>query len=483
MIRYHDARPGRHQASLTVFLAAALAFAVSAPTLAQSTPSLTEDWRATSAYTGKMMALDVADNVYVVGDTWSGGTINTRMYNPSGTLVWESTYQPGGHVAAAWIAADPAGGAYIVGRRTAGDHNHGRAFGYFILRYDVDGTLAWSDVSDGWGAAAVRVEADGAGDAFVIGSLDVGAGYQQGLIKYDRAGARQWVCSVAAPQQHGRGPKVPPPSALSVLPDGSAAAFAGTDARSHYAAVCDVNGAIVWQAFENQGTNGIEVALGPGGVTYVASAQWAKGINVEKFDATGVSAWSNTFGKGGWVRAMTIDPSGNVLVAALARTEGWYPTWLTVKLDPAGAEVWSRPLDFGRLEDAWPGSIATDPAGDVYLTGRGPSSWNGGNKPADSKMVTLKYHADGTGQWFQASDTGAEGVRVRIGSDGSSVFAMGRDQMFTARYTQTGLSDPVPAAPTDLAAQAVAKARKSPKAHGSSVDSDVDRQRDQRVLL
>jgi hypothetical protein len=166
------------------------------PALAQTAPPAAEVvWSATNDFGGKMMDIDRFDDVYSVGDTIVGGIVLTRKFNPDGFLLWERTYRPASPVKATWVAADPNGGAYVVGYSWTGSNQ--APTGYFVLRYDADGNLSWSDVSDGTGMA-VRAVADRAGNAYVTGSLFVAGSFTTAIVKYSPAG-RQWVCPVVSP--------------------------------------------------------------------------------------------------------------------------------------------------------------------------------------------------------------------------------------------------------------------------------------------
>src|SRR6188472_1939413 len=139
-----------------------------------SAPAVEQVWSATTDFAGKMMDIDRFDNVYSVGDTIVGGIVLTRKFDPDGVLLWERSYRPEFSVKATWVAADPNGGAYVVGYKYTGSNQS--AIGYFVLRYDADGNLSWSDVSDGTGIA-VRAVADRAGNAYVTGALFVAGSF------------------------------------------------------------------------------------------------------------------------------------------------------------------------------------------------------------------------------------------------------------------------------------------------------------------
>src|SRR6476660_4393013 len=158
------------------------------PALAQTAaPAAEIVWSATTPdFGGKMMDIDRFDNVYSVGDTIVGGIVLTRKFNQDGVLLWERSYRPEFAVKATWVAADPNGGAYVVGYKWTGSNQS--AIGYFVLRYDADGNLVWTDISDGSAGIAVRAVTDLAGNAYVTGGLYVAGSFTIGIVKYSPAG-------------------------------------------------------------------------------------------------------------------------------------------------------------------------------------------------------------------------------------------------------------------------------------------------------
>ena len=149
------------------------------PAAAQTAaPAAEVVWSATNDFGGKMMDIDRFDNVYSVGDN-AAGIVFTGKFNPDGFLLWERSYRPEFSVKATWVAADPNGGAYVVGYKYTGSNQS--PIGYFVLRYDADGNLSWSDVPDGTGMA-VRAVADRAGNAYVTGALFVAGNFTIGIV-------------------------------------------------------------------------------------------------------------------------------------------------------------------------------------------------------------------------------------------------------------------------------------------------------------
>ena len=210
-----------------------------------------------------MMDIDRFDDVYSVGDTIVGGIVLTRKFNPDGFLLWERTYRPASPVKATWVAADPNGGAYVVGYSWTGSNQS--ATGYFVLRYDADGNLTWSDVSDGIGVAVGAV-ADRAGNAYVTGGLFVAGIFTTGIVKYSPAG-RLWVCPVVSPNGN-LFPGTPSPTGLYLSDDDGSVAASGTSGYNYYVLSCDQSGLKRFQDFRDHSVYAAGVAIDSQGELY-----------------------------------------------------------------------------------------------------------------------------------------------------------------------------------------------------------------------
>ena len=143
----------------------------------------------------------------------------------------------------------------------------------------------------------------------------------------------------------------------------------------------------------------------------------------------------------------------------------YYANWVTMKVAPSGALLWSATFDALTANNEVPAFVALDPLDNVYVTGVGGPEVVLANGSRFMRMVTLKYSAGGALVWTIGSIEGGSGNVVRVGSDGSTLFVQGYGGMYTARYRQTTLAGDVPPpvvaplAPTNLAASSSARAR------------------------
>ena len=416
-----------------------------------STPAVEEAWSAASDFGGRMMDIDRFENVYSVGDTIVGGIVLTRKFSSAGIVLWERSFRPEQPVKATWVAADPNGGAYVVGYKWATSDQI--AVGYFVLRYDADGNLVWSDVSDGTAAQAVRAVADAAGNAYVSGGLYVGGTFTTGIVKYSSAG-RQWICAVVNPNGPGF-PGTPLPTGLYRSDNGAWIAASGSTGYNFYVLSCDESGFKRWQDFRDHSVYAASVAVNNAGEVYFGNGlAGGGGMQLWKYSSTGALLWTNVYSPGDYIHRLALDSLGNVLAIGPDYGTSYYANWVTMKVDPNGTRLWSRTFDGLDGASEIPNFVALDPFDAVYVTGMGGPVVIAANGSQYLRMVTLKYGAAGEPAWMTGSIAGFSGNAVRVGEDGASLYVQGYGQMYTARLRQTGLAD-VPAAPSALTAGAV----------------------------
>ena len=441
-------------------LLAVLLLVPGTPARAQTAaPAVEVVWSVTNTFAGKMMDIDRFDNVYVVGDN-AAGVVITQKFGPDGFLLWERTYRPVSAVAVNWVAADPDGGAYVVGNAWTGSSKS--PSGYFVLRYDADGNLSWSDVPDGTGMA-VRAVTDRAGNAYVTGHLFVAGSFTTGIVKYSPAG-RQWVCPAVNPNGN-LFPGTPTPSGLYLSDDDGSVAASGTSGYLYYVLSCDQSGFKRFQDFRDRSVYSAAVAINNQGELYFGNGLVGNaGMQITKYSATGVLLWTNVYPQGDYIFRLALDSQGNVIAIGPDYTP-YYANWVTLKVAPSGALMWSATFDGLTGNHEVPAFVALDSLDNLYVTGQGGPYVVAANGSRYMRMVTVKYSAGGAPVWTIGSIEGGSGNVVRVGSDGSTLFVQGYGA--TARYRQTGLADDdppppplvAPAAPTNLAASSSARAR------------------------
>jgi len=193
------------------------------------------------------------------------------------------------------------------------------------------------------------------------------------------------------------------------------------------------------------------------------------GMQITKYSATGALQWTNVYPQGDYIYRLALDSLGNV-IATGPDYSNYYANWVTMKVAPSGALLWSATFDALTANNEVPAFVTLDPLDNVYVTGVGGPEVVAANGSRYMRMVTVKYSTGGALVWTIGSIEGGSGNVVRVGSDGSTLFVQGYGGMYTARYRQTGLAGDVlpppapppvvaPSAPTNLAASSSTRAR------------------------
>ncbi|MDH3197034.1 MAG: T9SS type A sorting domain-containing protein [Candidatus Krumholzibacteria bacterium] len=143
----------------------------------------------------------------------------------------------------------------------------------------------------------------------------------------------------------------------------------------------------------------------------LSGAGW--GIFVVKFDPSGNHVWSRLFGDDAEPWGVAVDGSGNVIVA------GWFTSTVdfgggpltsagehdifVVKFDLSGNHLWSRRFGDTDQQICW--GVATDPSGNVIVTGWFDSTVDFGGGPLTSAgghdIYLAKFDSDGSHVWSQ----------------------------------------------------------------------------------
>lgn len=203
-------------------------------------------------------------------------------------------------------------------------------------------------------------------------------------------------------------------------------------------------GDILWQQnYSSAGGNnqGLAIRLDDAENLYVAGSSFNTNSNFDvmllKYDPSGDLLWSRTVGKsneGDVGRDMTIDPSGNPIVAGATGSDAYL-----VKFNPEGDVLWQLERMGYSTNDHWD-NVETDAEGNIYASGEI-------NPPSQEAHIwTTKYDPDGNVLWEQAYDgTGSIpnfSADLAVTSDGGAV-VVGQSwddviHIFTRRYAPDG---------------------------------------------
>lgn len=150
-----------------------------------------------------------------------------------------------------------------------------------------------------------------------------------------------------------------------------------------------------------------------------------------KYDPAGTELWAMTFDPSGGLDdllyAVAIDPDDNILVTGdvdvmPAASDIW-----VAKLDPQGAELWSRTFDGPNMGDDGGRGVASDAAGNVVVTGFVRVS------NADIDIFVAKLDPAGTTQWSEV----VPGPEV-LDDRGQGVAVTADDDVVVAGYVSHG---------------------------------------------
>ncbi len=358
------------------------------------------------------IATDSQRNAYVLVD--SSGAVAFVKYSPAGTAIWTNRFDS--------VLKDAAGGLVIapddsicVALVSAPELSPGHIV---LLKYASTGELLWTrsgDVTNVPPSNRPDVTVDSIGNVFVSGINS--NGYV--LVKYDGGGTPQWTNSYPVPVGFFGTTKF-----FGVDAAGNAVLVAGLISLSNDQVLmlkCSPAGVMESSIREWPLANDFLSAatIDPVGNLYLAAGVGRPGqgsyhIFTAKYDAAGSLVWSNTrppsFGFHHAVsHRIALDAAGNVIETAYetypdGEDDDVYQT-LTVKMSPAGAELWSaRARGFDRR----PTGLAIAQDDSIHVVA--------GDSVGQSALL-LKYRPNGS----QAAELAAPGHspgQIAIGMTG-----------------------------------------------------------------
>jgi hypothetical protein len=335
--------------------------------------------------------------------SWSGGLTHT----------WSQSFGDPQLDLAQWVAVGPSDRLLNMGV-FRGDIDLGGsvltstgAYDVYVAKFDTDGNHLWSLNFGGVGDDAAYVASfDPSGNVLVTGYTNGGIDFGEGplphggggdvfLVKFDPNGNHLWSQS-----------------------------FGGAYNQTGNAIAADADGdVIVLGSF--QGT----IDFGCGAHTSRSSYS----VFLVKFDPDGNCVWSHSYGDDNRQAptALTIDAWGNILATGYYQGTldfGGEPMTATypedvflVKLAPDGTHVWSRQFGGPGDQQTRHGSVTTDPAGNVILTGANAGTTDYGGGPRQSSgsndVVVVKLDTDGNHIWSRQFGDGDNQIGYGVALD------------------------------------------------------------------
>ncbi len=423
------------------------------------------------------------------------------------TLTWSAFLGGGGEDSASDIAFDGSGNVYVTGRGffTWGTPLRPPAGGYdvFVAKLDANGVLLWNTFLGGASDdSAFGITVDVSGRVYVAGrsAATWGAPLLQWaapsfssdafVAKLDSNGALMWNAFFRESggkdgySFKGGGITVDAVGSVYVAGSGNVSwgvpvrSWSGTPATPNDALVVklDTNGTLLWHTFLGGAGDdfGERIALDAAGNAYVTGRSWGgwgepilpwEGLDdafAVKLGPDGALLW-NTF-LGGTADdfgcGITVDGSANVYVTGYGVGTWGDPIrpWagaqsssdaFVVKLDADGLLLWNTFLGGNAWDVGW--DIATDPIGNIYVTGLAYAATWGvpihpwpGNEGATSDAFMAKLDSAGALKWnffYEGAANNSGGAVYEIAIGGIAVDASGT-VFFAGSRRDSGLGPP-----------------------------------------
>ena len=378
------------------------------------------------------MTIDSQGNIYVTGRSDGLGTnddYGTIKYGNDGRELWVARYngsannkdQPNA------IAVDDSGNVFVTGSSV----NALNRTDYLTVKYNESGVEQWTDRYVGPANSydnATALVINNSGEIYVTGnSYDGTTKDDYTTIKYTPSGDQEWVVRYNSP---GNGTD----KATVIDVDEVGNIYVGGQSEGSTLVKYTSNGNEVWTSNYQNIYMVVALSLDPSQNVHIAGNSLYDCATI-KFNNAGTEQWAVTQSGPalGFERPakMILDPSGNLLVAG--RSNGILTSldYFLVKYDPAGVQQWNV-LYNG--PNNWPdlvSAIATDNAGNVYLTGSSDVPGAG------SDWATVKYSSDGVEQWvtrFNGPGNSSDQANAMAVDENGNVFVTGYSTSESSPY-------------------------------------------------
>ncbi len=395
----------------------------------------------TVAARANAILLDSSGNVYSTGFRDSGSNaladLLVAKHDSAGNLLWEAVYDGGNYDEGTAIALDGAGNLYVTGRSFNGTDED-----IVIIKYLADGTQSWLRIYDSTTGddVPVAVVAD-ATNVYVTGHSNNGVNQDIVTIHYDDLGAGLQV-AVFNDAQNGndRPVGIGLDSLGNVYVGGRSVAVALDNDYVLLKYAAGNLGSLLWTRTYDSGQRDDATAMTVDRVNdkvYLTGWSFVDGVRnfaTVAFAADGSTPWgsgtavarTSPFLSGNHIpAAIATDPAGNAYVTGRSGTEFAFDFY-TVKYDAAGNLAWASNPAYDSGGNDEPAAIAVDAGGKVYVVGmsgplgsRNLSTVFYDNTGAQTDVLSYDAGGDETagGIALGADNEGLSTVHIAGGSD------------------------------------------------------------------
>jgi len=349
--------------------------------------------------------IDGSGNVYLSGSTqglFMGATPQggfdafLSKLDPSGATLWTKQFGSTRNDDAFGVSVDDLGGVFVVGSTEGAPAGVSKGgVDAYLFKFDAEGNTVWSrQIGTTFRDEAFGVAADGLGNVYLTGQTGGSLpGPNQGvtdafLHKFDALGNVLWSTQIGSHSTELGADVAVDGQGNTYVTGYTISSLAGPTSgfRDAFVTKFSATGERLW--IRQMGTDTSDVAAGIAadgfGNIYVAGQTYgalagpnAGGADMfaTKYDAQGNLLWTKQFGTASFDAAYSIatDAAGNAYITGVTHGSfagelmGEADLFLT-KLDPHGNVIWSQQLGSPQRDEGW--KIAIDSLGSLYLTGQ-----------------------------------------------------------------------------------------------------------------
>ncbi|HMQ69971.1 MAG TPA: hypothetical protein PKA90_13255 [Ignavibacteria bacterium] len=386
---------------------------------------------------GVMIGLDQQDNIFVAGQSGDHTKIIVTKYDTGGNLIWQRFYTISGlAVVATWLSVDNTGNIIVTGYPHTFSSNPVES-GLLTLKYDNDGNLLWDRLISGTWAFAIRSVTDQSGNIYVTGrAWQYTATYDFVTVKYAPDGTQIWFDTFD--QNSG----FHTPTGMDLDQNGNLYIAGGGISGGLITAKYDTGGNRQWVR-EHSGTAGQNVKTDNNGGIFVTGSYYDVNTGTGndfmflKYNVNGDLTWQKfyDFGNSEYGKYINIDSHSNIYLTGFGAVPGgFFPGFLTAKLDTGGTLLWYKRFKYNNNWEEFPNYTLLGPNDEIYITGN-VGVVSGGN--TYQGLETVRFNSDGSAGWTADVNLYAgPGMGLAPGSD-KSIYAVGQFYYSVLKYSQT----------------------------------------------